>query len=231
MSERLAGRDLAYLIAELQEKEAIKLARELIAEGVEPLAILDLCLRGMTRVGEYYEQKRYFISGLIMAGQIMFQIGQLVLPVLEEKATKGDSGRILIGTVEGDIHFLGKDIFKVLVSAHGFTVHDLGVDVPPGNFLEALREFKPDIVGFSCLISAAYSALENTVALLREQVPKRISPRAYIIGGRVDEVICRNIGEVYWINDAMAGVRLCQKIMNNGKKRKIRTTISKGALQ
>ena len=204
---------LITLMAELQEEAVLDLARQSIAEGVPPWDIIELCHKGMARVGEHYEQGRYFISGLIMAGEIMRQVGQMVLPLIEKKVTTGDAGRIVLGTVEGDIHFIGKDIFKVLVRVYGFTVHDLGVDVPPERFLSAVREFKPDIVGLSCLISAAYSSMKETVALLRGELPGNMAPRALVIGGQVDENVCKEVGADDWTNDAMKGVRLCQKIM------------------
>jgi methanogenic corrinoid protein MtbC1 len=205
--------ELSTLVAELQEEAVLDLVQQHIADGVDPLTIIDLCHKGMIQVGEYYEQGRYYIAGLIMAGEIMRQVGQQVFPLLESKITNGDTGSIILGTVEGDIHFIGKDIFKVLVRVHGFTVHDLGVDVPPSKFLAAIHEFKPNIVGLSCLITAAFKPMQETIALLKENIPQDLTPRAYLIGGRVDEFVCKEIGADYWTSDAMKGVRLCQKIM------------------
>jgi methanogenic corrinoid protein MtbC1 len=205
--------ELSTLVAELQEEAVVDLVQQHIADGVDPLTIIDLCHKGMIQVGEYYEQERYFIAGLIMAGEIMHQVGQLVFPLLEGKVTNGNIGRIVLGTVEGDIHFIGKDIFKELVRGHGFAVHDLGVDVPPSKFLAAIHEFKPDIVGLSCLITAAYKSMQEIIALLKENIPEELAPRAYLIGGRVDEFLCKELGADYWIDDAMKGVRLCKQIM------------------
>lgn len=204
---------LITLMAELKEEAVLALVEQHVADGIDPLVIIDLCHKGMIQVGERYEQGRYFISGLIMAGEIMRKVGQLVLPLFENKVTNEDSGSIVLGTVEGDIHFIGKDIFKVLVRGYGFTVHDLGVDVPPRKFLASVHEFRPNIVGLSCLISAAYKTMQETIALLKENIPQGLSPRAYIIGGRVDELVCKDVGADYWTNDAVRGVRLCQKIM------------------
>jgi methanogenic corrinoid protein MtbC1 len=206
--------DVSVFMAELQEEAVLERVRQCLAEGVDPLTIIDLCHKGMIQVGDYYEQGRYFISGLIMAGEIMGQVGQLVFPLLESKITHGDAGSIVLGTVEGDIHFIGKDIFKVLVRAHGFAVHDLGVDVPPRQFLAAIHEFKPAIVGLSCLITAAYKPMKDTITLLRENTPSVLGPPAYIIGGQVNESVCKEVGADYWADDAMQGVRLCQKIMS-----------------
>lgn len=205
--------ELSTLMAELQEEAVLDLVQKHIADGVDPLTIIDLCHKGMIQVGEYYEQGRYFIAGLIMAGEIMHQVGQLVFPLLEGKVMNGNIGSIVLGTVEGDIHFIGKDIFKELVRVHGFAVHDIGVDVPPSKFLEAIREFKPDIVGLSCLITAAYKSMQEIIALLKENTPEELAPRAYLIGGRVNDFLCKEVGADYWTNDAMNGVRLCQQIM------------------
>jgi methanogenic corrinoid protein MtbC1 len=205
--------ELSTLMAELQEEAILDLVQQHIADGVDPLTIIDLCHKGMIKVGEYYEQGRYFIAGLIMAGEIMRQVGQLVFPLLVSRVTNGDIGSIVLGTVEGDIHFIGKDIFKELVRVYGFTVHDLGVDVPPSKFLAAIHEFKPDIVGLSCLITAAYKSMQETIVLLKENTPQELAPRAYLIGGRVSEFLCNELGADYWANDAMKGVRLCEQIM------------------
>jgi methanogenic corrinoid protein MtbC1 len=207
-------KELSTLMAELQEEAALDLVRQHMADGVDPLVIIDLCHKGMIQVGERYEQGYYYIEGLIMAGEIMRQVDQLVLPLLKSKVTNGDSGSIVLGTVEGDIHFLGKDFFKVLVRGYGFTVHDLGVDVPASKFLAAIREFKPNIVGLSCLISTAFRAMRETIAFLKENIPQGLSPRAYIIGGRVDQFVCKHVGADYWTDDGMRGIRLCQKIMS-----------------
>jgi methanogenic corrinoid protein MtbC1 len=205
--------ELSTLMAELQEEAVLNLVQQHIADGVDPLTIIDLCHKGMIQVGEYYEQGRYFIAGLIMAGEIMRQVGQQIFPLLESKITNGNIGSIILGTVEGDIHFIGKDIFKELVRVHGFAVHDIGVDVPPSKFLAAIHEFKPDIVGLSCLISAAYKSMQETIALLKDNIPEEFAPRAYLIGGQVTEFLCKELDADYWTNDAMKGVRLCQQIM------------------
>jgi methanogenic corrinoid protein MtbC1 len=119
-----------------------------------------------------------------------------------------------LGTVQGDIHDIGKDVLGMLLACHGFTVHDLGVDVRPERFVEAALEHKPDILGLSGLLTAAYTSMQDTVALLREATSDW-SPRPYIIigGGRVDEEICRYVGADYWTVDAMEGVHLCQRLM------------------
>jgi methanogenic corrinoid protein MtbC1 len=200
-------------MADLQEDAVLDLVQQQLAEGIGPLDIVENCQKGMIKVGERYEQGQYYISGLIMAGEIMRKVGQLVFPLLEGKIMNGNSGSIVLGTVEGDIHYIGKDIFKTLARVHGFTVHDLGVDVPPSKFLAAIHEFKPHIVGLSCLISAAFKSMRETITFLKQNVSEKLLPRACIIGGQVDELVCKEVQSDYWTKDAMKGVLLCQKIM------------------
>ena len=218
MTEPDKGKRLQTLVADLNEDAVLELAKDLLAGGIDPLDIIGQCHLGMVEVGERYERGIYFISGLIMAGEIMRQVGQLVLPSLEGKVAFGDAGIIVLGTVEGDIHFIGKDIYKMLARVHGFSVHDLGVDVPPGRFIAAIHEYKPDIVGLSCLITSAFKPMKETIKILRAGIPEDIAPRAYIIGGRVDGILCQEIGADFWTNEAMKGVRLCQQIMDTASR-------------
>ncbi len=211
--------ELISSMADLRENDVLALVKKRISDGVDPMEILDLCHKGMALVGERYEEERYFISGLIMAGEIMRQVGSLVLPLIESRIQGADSwGSILLGTAEGDIHFIGKEIFMTLARCNGFAVHDLGVDVPPSRFLSAARDLRPDIVGISCLITRAYDAMKGTISLLREGLQDH-SPRAYIVGGVLDEQVFNYIGADFWTDDAMDGVRMCQRIMKNPDRR------------
>ena len=134
--------DLIKFVAKLEEEATLELAQRCLADGTAPLAILDLCHKGMTQVGKLYDQGIYYVSALIMAGEIMRRVGELVLPFVEGKSENLNTGSILLGTVEGDIDLIGKDIFKTLVQGYGFTVRDLGVDVPSSRFLAAMHELK-----------------------------------------------------------------------------------------
>ncbi len=205
---------LSTLIAELDEDNALALTRQMIADGTDPLQLIEFSHKGIIEVGLRYEKGIYFISGLVMAGEIMEQISQMVLPLTMGRPDKKTMGRIIIGTVEGDIHYIGKDIFKAFLRGHGFTVHDLGVDVPKSLFLSATHEFKPDIVGFSCLISTCIDSLQDTISYLRANVPPDLAPRAYLAGGRLmGKRICDAVGADLCTTDSMEGVRLCQKVL------------------
>lgn len=205
---------LSAWVADLEEKKALDATRRLIRESADPLRIIENANRGMAEVGQRYEKGQYFISGLIMAGEIIQQIGQIVLPLMTAHTQKREIGRIVIGTVEGDIHFIGKDIFKAMVRAHGFSVHDLGVDVSKHHFLAAVEDIHPDIVGFSCMITSCLDAIGSTIAHLKANIPSRMAPRAYIAGGWcLDDKNGKKVGADLWTTDSMQGVRLCQQVL------------------
>jgi methanogenic corrinoid protein MtbC1 len=204
---------LSSLLADLREEDVVVEVRRRLQEGEDPLHLVEEFQQGMRLVGERYEKGVYYISGLIMAGEIMHQLGDVVLPLLKSSVSGKESGRILLGTVEGDIHYIGKDIVKVLLRCFGFTVHDLGVDMPPAEFLKKAKEMKPDIVGLSCLLTSSFEAMGSTVKLLRSELARQENRPAIIIGGIVDQHVCRHVDADGWANDAMKGVRLCQDLI------------------
>jgi methanogenic corrinoid protein MtbC1 len=204
--------DLAQALADLRENEALAIVRLRLGRGDEPLQIIEDCQAGMREVGERYAQRRYYLSGLIMAGDILREIMEMVLPLVEEKFSGHTSGRVLLGTVQGDIHDLGKNLLLMLLRSYGFTVLDLGVDVAPGKFVEEARAFKPHAIGMSGLITAAYSTMRETVSALRAMMAEDGVQIPILLGGQVDEQVCRYVGADYWSTDAMEGVRLCQQL-------------------
>jgi methylmalonyl-CoA mutase cobalamin-binding domain/chain len=207
---------LALLIANLEEDAVLELVHQRLDAGDNPLQIIDECNEGMREVGQRYEKGEYFIAGLIMSGEIFREVVELVHPLLEKQVNGNSSGRVLVGTVSGDIHDLGKNMFGMLLSCHGFDVIDLGVDVPPAQFAAKVIETKPDIVGLSGLITASYKNMKETVAVLRSESRKHNLSFPIIIGGGfIDDQICQYTGADYWMPDAMAGVRLCEELLSN----------------
>ena len=206
---------LAEALAELQETEALEIVRLRMERGDDPLQIIEDCQAGMREVGERYAQRRYFLSALIMAGEILGQIMEIVMPAVEGKFVGKSSGRVLVGTVQGDIHDLGKNLLLMLLRTYGFTILDLGVDVPPTKFVEEARAFKPHVIGLSGLITAAYASMRDTVSALRAMMAEDDVQIPVILGGQVDEQVCRFVGADYWSTDAMEGVRLCQKVVGD----------------
>jgi methylmalonyl-CoA mutase cobalamin-binding domain/chain len=204
---------LALLVANLEEDAVLETVQQRIAAGDNLLQIINECNEGMREVGQRYEKGEYFIAGLIMSGEIFREVVELVHPLLEKQVSGNATGRVLVGTVSGDIHDLGKNMFGMLLSCHGFDVIDLGVDVPPAEFAAKVIETKPDFVGLSGLITASYEKMKETVAVLRSEARKHNLSFPIIIGGGfIDDQICQYVEADFWMPDAMAGVRLCEKL-------------------
>lgn len=205
---------LAMLVAELKEQEVLSLIEKHVAEGVSPEKILSACEKGMRLVGLMHEKGRYFIAGLIMAGEIMRQAVDLIKPVMLRTRPSEDRGRVLLGTIAGDIHDIGKNLFRDLLECHGFTIMDLGVDVPPAEFLRAEAEFKPHLIAVSVLVTDGFPNLRDLVKLFEDSSTRRRKrPTILIGGGQVDEVVHRMCGSDFWAPDAFTGVKLCQRLI------------------
>lgn len=201
-------------VEELDDKRVLDLVEQALKEGTSPVEVVRAVQAGMRRVGERYEQKEIYLSGLIMAGEIFRTVMELVRPELEAEWTGEASGKVLLGTVAGDIHDIGKNMAALAFRMFGFSVRDLGVNIPPEEFLEAARESKPDIVGMSGLLTAAFASMHETVALFRQHASEfEHFPLLVVGGGTIDEATARYIGADLWTNDAMEGVRLCQQAL------------------
>ena len=211
------SQQLAFIahVADLDELEVLSLVEGRIAQGDNPLAIIEDCQEGLRQVGERYEQQEYYLSGLIMAGEIFREVMEIVQPIIQEKFTGKESGTILLGTVKGDIHDIGKNNLSMLLTCYGFSVHDLGVDVPPSEFLLQALQVRPNIIGLSGLLTTSYDAMKETIDLIRMTGDAELRAIPIIIGGnQLNEQVCRYVGADYWLNDAMSGVRLCQKLLH-----------------
>jgi methanogenic corrinoid protein MtbC1 len=209
---------LIHHVAELNEQEVLALVQQCLSNGDDPLSVVEDCQEGMRRVGERYEQRQYFLSGLIMAGEIFREVMELIQPVIKEKVRGNESGRILLGTVQGDIHDIGKNIQGMLLSCYGFTVYDLGVDVPPDAFVTQATSVRPDIVGLSGLLTSSYDAMRDTITLFRRNPDHTLGSIPIIIGGgSINDQVCQYVGANYWIVNAMDGVRLCQRLLADNR--------------
>lgn len=210
---------LIGLVAELEEEEVLELVQKRIDAGDDPLQIIEDCNAGMRLVGQKYESGEYFVSGLIMAGEIFREVVEIAQPVLQKYADGKSSGLVLLGTVSGDIHDIGKNMAGTLLSCYGFTVIDLGVDVSPAVFAEKALEIKPDLVGLSGLITASFEMMKETISTLRLMAEvHQLSFPIVVGGGMIDEQVSEYVGADYWVKDAMSGVRLCQQLMENKKR-------------
>ncbi len=205
-------RQLVDALAEMREEEAIGLARSMLDDGVDPLRVLELCREGMEIVGKRFEEGEYFLPELMLGGEMLEAIGALAKPLVA-KAPGGPAkthGRVLIGTVQGDLHDIGKNIVTFMLDVNGFEVKDLGIDVPAATFVEAIREFQPVVIGLSGFLTLAFDAMRDTVGAI-EAAGLREGRKIMIGGGQVDEAVRSHAGADAYGGNAMAAVALCRE--------------------
>lgn len=203
---------LVQALVEMKEAEALQKARQFLDEGVAPLKILESCSRAMEIVGQRFEKGVYFLPHLMMAGEMLKQISAMIKPLVQEQKNAAKGGKVLIGSVEGDIHDIGKNIVIFLLEANGFDVRDIGISQKPVKFVEAIQNFQPQVVGMSGLLTLAFDSMKKTVQAI-EEAGLRKKVRIMIGGGVVTEKIKDYTGADAYAPDAMAGVRLCKQWM------------------
>jgi 5-methyltetrahydrofolate--homocysteine methyltransferase len=201
---------LVDAIADMNEEEALALARQMLDAGTSPSQILDDCRSAMEIVGKRFEQGQYFIPELILAGEMLKSISAEVKPRLEGASAAKSGARVVMGTVKGDIHDIGKDIVVFMLDSNGFDVYDLGIDVTPQAFVDKIVEVKPQLVALSGFLTLSYDSMKETVnaiqaAGLREQV------KIMVGGGTVDQQVCAYAGADAFGSDAMAAVSLAKQ--------------------
>nr|MDO8078510.1 corrinoid protein [Candidatus Freyarchaeota archaeon] len=202
--------NLVDLIVGLNEKEAVELVRKRVESGEDPLKILDEVRTAMAQVGEKFEKKEFFLPDLIMSGEILRQITDILAPKLKAGTETKSLGRVVLGTVYGDIHDIGKDIVHFMLDANGFEVIDLGVDVPKEKFVETIKEANPEIVALSGFLTLAYDSMKETV----EEIKKaglRDKVKIMIGGGQIDETIREYVGADAYGKDAVEAVAIAKK--------------------
>ena len=148
--------DLVEAMANMKEEEALNLANKMYQEGEDPSKILGFCREAMEIVGERFEKGEYFLPVLVLAGEILKQISNVVQEGIEKGSDDERLGKVIIGTVEGDIHDIGKDIVTFMLDVNGFDVLDLGIDVPVQKFVDAIKDFQPEVVGLSGFLTLAF---------------------------------------------------------------------------
>ncbi|NLE76950.1 MAG: methionine synthase [Chloroflexi bacterium] len=205
MSEKLI-----HYIAEMQEEEALALAKKMLAEGAPPTAILDDCRTAMEVVGKRFEEGHYFIPELILAGEILKGISAEARPYLQGDHQVKKGAKLVVGTVKGDIHDIGKDIVVFMLDINGFEVFDLGIDVPVETFVEKIAEVKPAAVGLSGFLTLSYDSMKETIAAITA-AGLRDKVKIMIGGGTVDEQVREYVGADAFGADAMAAVALAKQ--------------------
>jgi methanogenic corrinoid protein MtbC1 len=201
---------LTNFMADLKEDEAMALTESLIKEGTDPLDILEAARAAMEKVGKRFETGEYFIPDLFMAGEILKGISERVKPYLSAGQAGNKKGKVLVGTVAGDIHDIGKDIVTFMLDASGYEVRDIGIDVPVSRFIEAIKEFHPQVLGLSGFLTLAFDSMKKTVEAV-EEAGLRDSLKIMIGGGQMDEEVKKYVRADAYGKDAVAAVHLCRQ--------------------
>lgn len=178
---------LAEAMANLDKDSVIDLVSKELMSEKDPLEIIEELRKGMEIIGEEFEKLERFLMDLIWAAQIFKDATELIMPLI--KAKKKDvpaKGKVVIGTVKGDIHDIGKNLIMALLECAGFEVVDLGVDVASDVFVEKIREHKPQIIGMSGLLTASIDAMQETIQAI-EKAGLREELRIIVGGGVVGD--------------------------------------------
>jgi methanogenic corrinoid protein MtbC1 len=206
---------LVEWLADMKEDEAFALAkRMLLEEGANPLRVLELCRNAMDIVGKRFEKGEYFLPELVLAGEMLENIGAIAKPLIKQ----GPGGepkklaKVLIGTVHGDLHDIGKNIVTFMLDINGFEVKDIGVDVPVKTFLDEITDYGPDVVGLSGFLTLAFDSMKETIEAI-QSAGMRERIKIMIGGGQVDEAVCNYTGADAFGTNAVDAVTLCKSWM------------------
>jgi len=202
--------ELTDAIVGMREDEALAIVRRMLDAGADPSAVLEEAKDAMGVLGQRFECGEAFIPELIMGGEIMKGISAEVKPRLRKEADAPTRATIVIGTVQGDIHDIGKDVVVLMLDVDGYDVHDLGFDIAPETFVAAIVELKPRVVGLSGLLTLAFDSMKATVdavvaAGLRDQV------KIMVGGAPVDQQVQDYTGADGWGSDVAAALRLAHE--------------------
>jgi 5-methyltetrahydrofolate--homocysteine methyltransferase len=202
------SQQLIDAITEMREEDALKLTNELLDGGASPSDILAACKDAMDVIGKRFEEGEAFIPELMLAGEMLTAITGVLKPRMSEEASGEKIGKIVLGTVQGDIHDIAKDIVGFMLDLNGFEVTDLGVDVPPEKFVETVKETGAKIVGLSGFLTLAFDPMKDTVAAIKAAGLEDV--KVMIGGGQIDENIRQYTGADAYGKDAMAAVSIAK---------------------
>lgn len=201
--------ELVDLIADLKENEVLETVNHRLESGGDPILILDAARAGLEIVGWRFAAQEYFIPDLVYSGEILKQVVERVVPRLKQAHEVKRIGKIVFGTVAGDIHDIGKDIVAFMLDINGFEVHDLGIDVPAQSFVDKIRETGAGIVGLSGFLTLAFDSMKETIQAI-EAAGLRKQVRIMIGGGQVDEQIREYTAADAFGKDALEAVTIAR---------------------
>jgi methanogenic corrinoid protein MtbC1 len=207
---------LVEWLADMNEEDAIALSnRMLLEDKKDPMRVLDLCRTAMDIVGKRFEEGEYFLPELVLAGEMLDSIGAVAKPLIKqgEGGEAKKLGRVLIGTVHGDLHDIGKNIVSFMLDINGFEVKDIGIDVPVKTFIDEINDFKPDVVGLSGFLTLAFDSMKETIEAFG-QAGMRDKFKIMIGGGQIDETVRAYTGADAFGVNAVEAVNLCRNWMS-----------------
>jgi methanogenic corrinoid protein MtbC1 len=201
--------ELKNAVIELREDDALRIAKEALEGGADPLSIVAACREAMEVIGQRFADGQAFIPELIMAGEIMQGVTAELKPYLKAEATGDKLGTVVMCTVQGDIHDIGKDIVVTMLDIAGFNVVDLGVDVPIAKVVDAVRDNKAQVLGLSGLLTVAFESMKGTVAAI-DAAGLREDVKIMLGGAPVTGDVVAFAGADDWGKDAVAAVELAK---------------------
>ena len=208
-------RQLVTWLADMNEDDAFALAKKmLLEEGANPMRVLELCREAMDIVGKRFERGEYFLPELVLAGEMLENIGAIAKPLITQGPGSEPKklAKVLIGTVHGDLHDIGKNIVTFMLDINGFEVKDIGIDVPVKTFIDEINAFRPDVVGLSGFLTIAFDSMKETIAAIQD-AGLRDKLKIMIGGGQVDEAVRNYTGADAFGTTAVEAVSLCKNWM------------------
>jgi len=203
------AKDLVKTLADLKEKEALQIVQERLKAGDDPLSILNDARRAVEIVGKRFSDCEYFIPDLVYSGEILKAITDMVKPKITKAAEVKRIGKVIVGTVAGDIHDIGKDIVVFMLDVNGFEVFDLGIDVPAQKFVDKIKETGGGVVGLSGFLTLAFQSMKDTVEAIKG-AGLRNKVKIMIGGGQIDDQVKGFTGADAYGKDAMEAVKLAK---------------------
>jgi dimethylamine corrinoid protein len=208
--------DLVNAVIDLDENKSYTLVKKMVDDGTDPNNIIEILKKGVEEIGERFSRKEYFLTELVMAGEIFQQSAKILEPAFKnEKKGSKTAGTVVIGTVKGDVHDIGKNIFVTLLQVGGYDVYDLGVDISPEKFLEKVKEKNANIVAYSGLLTVALESMKKTTELLKSN-GLRDKVKIIIGGLPVDELWMKEAGADAFTDNAFEGVKIVNEWLKSG---------------
>jgi 5-methyltetrahydrofolate--homocysteine methyltransferase len=213
-----------YVLSEIKNSlinldidKTLELVKKAIDQGFKPLDIINTMAEGMKVIGDMFERGEYFISDLIVASEIFKEVMKILEPlIMKEKEVMKPIGRVVIGTIEGDIHDIGKNLVATMLRVNGFEVIDLGVDVSPQKFVEAVKQYNPDIVGMSALLTSTMMNMRKVIETL-EKEGLRDKVKVIVGGAPITEEFAKRIGADAYGENAIVAVDICKRLVEGLK--------------